>query len=76
MCKYCNSEEYAPLIPASNSEQLQIEAGINIRLTNDFQEDYASLDVDLLYEWDELNSKSIRINYCPVCGRKIGRTEQ
>ena len=65
MCEYCNEVNYEPLIKAE--EQLDIEAGVAIYAKE------SRLVIDLLYEAsNELNSKSIKINYCPMCGRFIG----
>jgi len=69
MCKHCNDENYEPIIEPSDKDQLQIEAGITIPY--DVEEENPKLVIDLLYEWGELTSKSVSINYCPICGRRL-----
>ena len=60
MCEYCNPEEPKLLIDRSV---------LSVEIMNIFDGIYI-LDVDY-YGYQEGCNEEIKINYCPICGRKL-----
>lgn len=59
MCEYCNGEE---LSSKPISDQLNFKSEIETIIDDMF-----------LYTYCNCGRKSVlRINYCPICGRKLG----
>ena len=76
-CKFCQYEdggEYTEencLVAPDKTQKFTWELGIGFRPYEESVKKRVTLDLDILYEWDELDRCEVPINYCPVCGRLL-----
>lgn len=70
MCKYCEKEEGIPVVIEHGNDLCQKPyVGLNIDENNKLGCDVETLCDDDYYD-DEINV-TVKINYCPMCGKKL-----
>lgn len=76
-CKFCKNvdtgNDMYPIVSMTTNFGLFGNADIDVDISREFQNpDKAILTVSIIPETgDATEEKSIRINYCPMCGRKF-----
>lgn len=75
MCKFCDSEEYNPIASLKLDFGMFGHHELDISITEGDADEF-NLNIDLSEDTDyeegrNLLNKDIKINFCPMCGRKF-----
>lgn len=68
-CKYCTAEDDWQKMIEKTYKMLSSDAGLHLYV------DKSSLGLQLCVEPQEIIDECVKINFCPMCGRKLKEVE-